>query len=236
MSPPSCANSASGLEGYFTNGIISDAAFSTGSGGNYDDVNGKFLPGKAAAYVDSRSSYLTPVAQIIGSNVEPGRTLTLNEVATMKTNYDNDMRNIRAEYTFYRNNYECALNKFFTSFEPGNTMPETDKTAYLNAAMKLNRRINALFEISDILTSRYMRYAEMKVQANNGLNQGIREESSRLQAQYDILNGDSATILNQSAMVRFTEEKNNYVTNQISLMAALNIVALGAIFYVYRQM
>jgi hypothetical protein len=35
--------------------------------------------------------------------------------------------------------------------------------------------------------------------------------------------------------VRYTQEKNNYTSNQIALWGALNVVALGVIFYVYRN-
>jgi hypothetical protein len=52
---------------------------------------------------------------------------------------------------------------------------------------------------------------------------------------YGILNRDNAAILAQKEMVRYTEEKNAYNTNQIAVWAAANVVALGVIFYVYRS-
>ena len=46
---------------------------------------------------------------------------------------------------------------------------------------------------------------------------------------------DNVILNTQREMVRFTEEKTAYTSNQIAVWIALNAVALGAIFYVYRN-
>jgi hypothetical protein len=50
-----------------------------------------------------------------------------------------------------------------------------------------------------------------------------------------MLQKENAIITTQREMVRFTEEKNNYTANQIAAWAAANVVAIGVIFYVYRN-
>jgi hypothetical protein len=65
-------------------------------------------------------------------------------------------------------------------------------------------------------------------------NESINTRRAKLQANYDMLSKDDAIIRTQREMVRYTEEKNTYNTNQIALWAAANVVALGVIFYVYR--
>jgi ABC-type transport system involved in Fe-S cluster assembly fused permease/ATPase subunit len=58
---------------------------------------------------------------------------------------------------------------------------------------------------------------------------------SKLKATYEMLNSTDAVVTTQREMVRYTEEKNNYTTNQITVWTALNVLALGTIFYVYRN-
>jgi hypothetical protein len=69
----------------------------------------------------------------------------------------------------------------------------------------------------------------------NARNKLINDRLEKLRKGYGMLSKDNAVILAQREMVRYTEEKNNFNSNQIAIWAAANIVALGVIFYVYRN-
>jgi hypothetical protein len=49
-----------------------------------------------------------------------------------------------------------------------------------------------------------------------------------------MLNNDNAIIMTQKESVRYTQEKNNFNSNQIAMWTALNVVALAGIYYVYK--
>jgi phosphate uptake regulator len=66
-------------------------------------------------------------------------------------------------------------------------------------------------------------------------NVDINKKLVQLQAGYDLLNKDDALLTTQKEMVRYTEEKNNFTNNRIAVWTALNVLALGAIFYVYQK-
>jgi ABC-type transport system involved in Fe-S cluster assembly fused permease/ATPase subunit len=49
------------------------------------------------------------------------------------------------------------------------------------------------------------------------------------------LKDDNAVVTTQREMVRYTQEKNAYTSNQIAVWTALNVLTLGAIVFVYRN-
>jgi hypothetical protein len=112
----------------------------------------------------------------------------------------------------------------------------TTRSDNLAKAMELNKRLNCLFSIMNRLDNSYSYNASAKIQSAQMLEQDIATQTAALNVQYDLLKSDTSAIMNHKTMIRYGEEKNNYVTNQISLWGALNILALGTIFYVYRQM
>ena len=67
------------------------------------------------------------------------------------------------------------------------------------------------------------------------MNLNINGKLKSLTKTYNMLNSDDAIVTTQKEAIRYTTEKNNYTSNQIAVWAALNIVALGTIFYVYRS-
>ena len=67
------------------------------------------------------------------------------------------------------------------------------------------------------------------------INTNINNKLEQLNKAYKMLTKDNVIVTTQKASVDYTEEKNNYTTNQISVWAALNVIALATIFYVYRS-
>ena len=70
----------------------------------------------------------------------------------------------------------------------------------------------------------------------NKWNEDISQKLSGLQDQYNRIIKDDKTILRQTSMVEFSKEKNNAASNQIGLYIALNIAAIGMIFFVSRSL
>jgi len=73
-----------------------------------------------------------------------------------------------------------------------------------------------------------------KVQIDK-FNDSINKKLTNLNNQYAYLNKENVIVNTQKASVSYAAEKNTYTTNQISIWAALNVVALATIFYVYRS-
>ena len=203
----------------------------------YDTSKNDFKQGGLEAWMtvlDSASdNYLSKVMQFQTNGGSLGNTYTVEKITELRTNYENDKTNLDKEYKFLYEKYQTALCNFFKAVQNNQT---NDASNYLGVSIALNQRLNALFSIMQTLSNRFTTYTGQKVAAGDSLNDEINAMNGPLYRQYQTLTSDANTITNQKAMIRFTEEKNNYVTNQISLWASLNILALASIFYVYRNM
>lgn len=142
-------------------------------------------------------------------------------------------RDLKNEYCHYQSRYNYVLGKFLTSITTSGqsaTVP-----GYLTKTILLNRRLNALLEIMDYLGRQRVDYVNAQSALIDATGDQISKDMGTLQSQAEALNGKKAILETQQEMMRFTLEKNNNIRNQISLWASLNIMALGVIFYVYRQ-
>ena len=99
----------------------------------------------------------------------------------------------------------------------------------------MNKRANSVLQIISYLAQTRVGNILSSKTAIDGLNVDINNKLAKLQAGYSLLNKDNAIVTTQKEMVRFTEEKNNYTNNRIVVWTALNVLALGAIFYVYQK-
>ena len=70
----------------------------------------------------------------------------------------------------------------------------------------------------------------------NQKNKQINDRLSRLKSQYDMIMKDHVSIESQKALIEYSKEKNNYVSNQIGLYIGLNILAIGTILFVARSL
>lgn len=146
---------------------------------------------------------------------------------------------IQQEYCFYESRYKYALRQFL---DKATSRVATDNAAaqkYLTITIRLNRTLNSLIEIMSFMGTQRVSSTNAYVQSINTNNAQIEANRASLQATFDKLRGGSSgtdSILTvQKEMVEYTKQKNAAVTNQISLWAALNVLALGTIFYVYRS-
>ena len=70
----------------------------------------------------------------------------------------------------------------------------------------------------------------------NKWNADISSKLSGLQEQYNRIKTNDRKLLTQTHMVEYSKEKNNAISNQIGLYIALNIAAIGMIFFVSRSL
>ena len=145
------------------------------------------------------------------------------------------VQGLKLEYCYYFNRYKVALDMLYTEI----TKPAPNTTTVqgvLTNTMLLNRRVNALIEVMDYLANERVGTINTRASQINAANILLGTDLASLNAQAQALKDTDIVIKSQKEMVRYTQEKNNHIENQISLWAALNIVAIATIFYVYRKM
>jgi hypothetical protein len=212
----------------FPNGIGSESLLP-------DPTSGRISPDLIRSYV----------IQIQGSGIvkkRPTQKVGSGEKTQVETNMeklvkqDSDLFNqLRLEYCYYEQRYRYALTQFLT--RATSRIPADNEPAQkiLLITKTLNLRLNSILEIMNFIAQdRVVNVNENKMSIND-TNRSINEKLGKLKRSYSYLTNDDAIVKTQKEMVRFTEEKNNYTTNQISIWATLNIIALGSIFYVYRN-
>ena len=191
------------------------------------------------AHIDSLRTGAEPVIPLpptimVSDGTPSGKTpetLMLERVAQDEAVYTR----IKEEYCYYEARYKYSLEQFLRAATSGTATNNTAALAILETTKTLNLRLNTVLEVlSALAKERVGRTNELKTSIDTK-NDSINSRREKLQANYDMFSKDDAIIRTQREMVRYTEEKTRYNTNQIGLWAAANVVALGVIFYVYRS-
>lgn len=139
------------------------------------------------------------------------------------------------EYCYYEQRYRYALKQFLT-FSTSRLQADNVKAeAMLENTKILNRRLNSLLEIMNYMAAARVSTTNMNKDSINRYNASINERLAKLKQNYGMLAKENAIVETQKEAVRYTEEKNNYTSNQVAIWGALNVLALGTIFYVYRN-
>jgi len=142
---------------------------------------------------------------------------------------------LRTEYCYYEQRYKYAFKRFLTLATSRDAADNRAAETALRNTKLLNIRLNSVLEVMNYLAADRVPTVNANKTDINRTNAEINEKLTRLRANYDMLQKENAVIATQREMVRFTEEKNNYTANQIAAWAAANVVAIGVIFYVYRN-
>jgi len=170
--------------------------------------------------------------------LQPRPTVRLTNETDMDALVAQDARVYQAvqdEYCYYEQRYRYALKKFLTLATSRSTADNTEaQTMIINAKM-LNLRVNCILELMNYMAQKRVDSVNTNKRAVNASNASINKKLVDLQAMYERLNKENAIVTTQREMVRYTEEKNNYTTNQFSVWIALNVLALGAIYFVYKN-
>jgi hypothetical protein len=149
---------------------------------------------------------------------------------------DADMfKKLRDEYCYYEKRYRFALKKFLMLGTSRNAGDNDEAQQMLQVTKTLNLRTNSVLEIMNYMAQSRVDEVNSNKQSIDTINTNINGKLSKLNQTYNMLSKDNVIVNTQKASVKYTEEKNNYTTNQISVWAALNVVALATIFYVYRS-
>ena len=183
----------------------------------------------------------THVNALIASGVmtkRPTVSVGTEKETDMRALVDNDAKiyaKLQEEYCYYEQRYRYAFKKFLTLATSRIAADNRAAEVMLRNAKLINIRVNGVLEVMNYLAAERVGITNLNKTDINKRNEDINGKLDRLRNSYKILDRDNAVILAQKEMVRYTEEKNNYTTNQIGIWATANIVALAVIFYVYRN-
>jgi hypothetical protein len=222
-------------------GIIKNELFNFNSENNtrstyFDKSTVQFINAdKIANYCNSESgpaydgTYLSGKPTIATQSGTGGLPSTIDSDLSNMTTYNNTVRDkLDAEYCYYFLRYKYVLERYFAT---GGQTPEN-----LEFIIKYNYRLNALIQIIDFLS-------KQRIASLNGLKTFVNDTNNELNRTIDTISPSASLLTIQNSiintrkeMIRYTTEKNNHITNQISLWAALNVIAIASILTVYRSM
>ena len=208
----------------FTGGVASDSLVPDASTGR---IGVAMLQAHVSALTAAGVIKARPT-QAVGTDKE---TDMMKLVADDKAFYER----LQKEYCYFEQRYKYAFRKFLELATSRNAADNRAAEAMLQNTKLLNIRVNSVLEIMNYLAAQRVGTTESNKADINRRNEMINKKLDRLHNGYNMLSRDNAVIMAQKEMVRYTEEKNNYNTNQIAIWAAANVVALGVIFYVYRS-
>lgn len=156
------------------------------------------------------------------------------DLAALRAQDEAMMTGLKNEYCYYYHRYNTALNKLYQNITAAT--PPADTQTVLTNTITLNRRVNALVEVMDFLANQRIGQINSRKAFLDSSNTSIMADLPNLQATAEALKDKDFILKTQKEMVRYTQEKNNHIENQISLWSALNVLALATIFYIYRKM
>lgn len=226
--PPANSYTDSDLMAIFKGGVV--------------DLNGRAAPSPDPATNRlPRDQVMAWVNELTTAGNIPDRPMVM-----VGRNYEVDMdkltkqdaifyNKLKTEYCYYEQRYRYALTTFLSLVTNPTVANNSAAKKILPKTKTLNNRVNLILEIMNYLAQDRVRYVNANTEAVNNLNKNINGKLEKLRKSYKILNSDDAIVTTQKEAIRYTTEKNNYTSNQIAVWAALNVVALGTIFYVYRS-
>jgi len=151
-------------------------------------------------------------------------------------------KNVKGMVQMLNPGIKCSDKQLFNNLYDNFDLDQSNRVfnATANTRMRnvveLNARLNSLLEIMNALSQERADNVQQNKQSVNQLNATISQKLSDLQAQYNRIKKNDNTILRQTRMVEYTKEKNEAVSNQIGLYIALNVAAIGMIFFVSRSL
>jgi ubiquinone biosynthesis protein COQ9 len=110
-----------------------------------------------------------------------------------------------------------------------------DTSATLAATVNLNKRLNSLLEIMNYVSDERANMVNTRSNKLNTVGQTLNQKIAILQSQQKFLQTGDVMRNTQDEMMRYSAEKSDATNIQIATFVALNIVAIGAVLTVYRQ-
>ena len=180
----------------------------------------------------------THIQGLKNSGIIPPMPVDQNGNYNMDKLISNDLTlytNLQSEFCWYESRYLYALNQFLQAATLRQATDAGPANSLLLTTQTLNKRANSVLQVISFLAQDRVADILGSKGGIDNTNTDINKKLAQLQAGYALLNRNDALLTTQKEMVRYTEEKNNYTNNKIIVWTALNVLALGAIFYVYRQ-
>jgi hypothetical protein len=146
---------------------------------------------------------------------------------------------LQREYCFYEARYVAALGEFLTLISApvapgsGSSSNPTLDTA-LQTTIDLNGRLNSLLEIMNYVGNERARSVNLRSPQIDAANATLDNKIAILTRQKQFLESGDVRTQTQEEMMRFSAEKNRAMNIQILFFVALNVVALGTVFTVYK--
>jgi hypothetical protein len=239
------------MSNYFAQPVpgISASDFCPADTGTYDDaqLTTPFTNGiSPSTFTPDPTTGRVPINQL-ASHVGKLEQLNLIPVrravpGTAKTDMDDLVKkdamffkNVKNEYCYYEARYKFALRTFLKASTSLDNTQNTVARNMLQISTDLNQRLNNLLEIVAFLTESRMGPISSKKDNINKTNKDINKRLNELNNQQALLTRDNAIVETQKEMVKYTQEKNEHILNQISMFVVLNAAAIGAIFAIWRS-
>lgn len=239
------------MSNYFAQPVpgISSSDFCPSDVGTYDEtqLTTPFTNGIAPlTFTPDPDTGRVPYAQLSAHvnkleqlNMVPVRT---SVPGTGKTDMDDLVRKdslffnrVKSEYCYYESRYKYSLVTFLKSSTSLDNTQNNIARQMLKISTDLNQRLNNLLEIVAFLTESRMNPINSNKDTINMSNKQIAKRIDELNKQQTLLQRDNAIIETQKEMVKYTQEKNEHILNQISTFVILNAAAIGAIFAIWRS-
>jgi len=222
--PPADRYEPADLMALFPNGVASDSLVPDSATGRIPVAQ---LQGRVAQLTSSGILKSRPTGGL-GSAIQTDMGALVQQDAAL-------YNSLQQEYCHYEQRYRYGLKNFLKNATSRNASDNNKAQDMLDNTKLLNLRVNSVLEMMNYLAQSRVSQVNKNKDAINISNKSINEKVAKLRNTYDMLNRTDAVVSTQREMIRYTEEKNNYTTNQITVWAALNILALGTIFYIYRN-
>jgi len=179
---------------------------------------------------------------IINPNAMLKNTITGQAAdATNSVSYDL-LYSLQYEFCFWVKVYSVLLGDYVTiqnkvtsttGFTP--TAQTELQRKIINLLNAVNLRLSDLTEISNYVAQQQSAsLATMNTNVNQFLT-NIQSNTQTLVTNSKQLSGSDANSILRKRMLEFSEEKNNYANQLLTLYGAANFIALGLLFYIYRS-
>ena len=180
--------------------------------------------------------------KIINPNAMLKNTITGQAAdATNSVSYDL-LYSLQYEFCFWVKVYSVLLGDYVTiqnkvtsttGFTP--TAQTELQRKIINLLNAVNLRLSDLTEISNYVAQQQSAsLATMNTNVNQFLT-NIQANTQTLVTNSQQLSGSDANSILRKRMLEFSEEKNNYANQLLTLYGAANFIALGLLFYIYRS-
>lgn len=181
----------------------------------------------------SQAALHSYVENLIGTGKIPGKMATFDE----QMNRDKAFyAAVQSEYCFYESRYKVALQHFLELAANLQGADQKMLQTALNTTIALNQRLNSLLEIINYVGNSRAKSVNARGPEIDVANQSLQERLSVLRSQQEMLTTDSGRIRTQEEMMRYSAEKSRAMNIQIMFFVALNVIAIGTVFTVYKSM